>query len=71
MNRIATETVLQDWRYGQVQAERLCAELLYLGGYQLVDPQCPLGGPDGLKDVLGLLSICRLSILQAALQYKL
>jgi fido (protein-threonine AMPylation protein) len=52
MNRIGTETVIQDWRYGQVQAERLCAELLHLEGYQSVDPQCPLGGPDGLKDVL-------------------
>jgi hypothetical protein len=34
------------------QAERLCAELLILEGFESVDPQCPLGGPDGLKDVL-------------------
>lgn len=52
MSRASTETVLRDWRYGQPQAERLCSGLLHVEGYEAVDPQCPLGGPDGLKDVL-------------------
>jgi fido (protein-threonine AMPylation protein) len=38
-------------RYGNAQAERLCAAILHLESFQDVDPQHPLGGPDGLKDV--------------------
>lgn len=52
MTKIPTETILQDWRYGQTQSERLCAELLYVEGFQNIDPQSPLGGPDGRKDIL-------------------
>jgi len=52
MKRTPTEVALQDWRFGQTQAERMCSELLHIEGYQDVDPQCPLGGPDGLKDAL-------------------
>lgn len=52
MDVLPTETALRDWRYGQTQAERLCAELLLTEGFSGVDPQCPLGGPDGLKDLL-------------------
>lgn len=48
---MTTELALRDWRYGQTQAERLVAALLHLEGYEEVDPQHPLGGPDGLKDV--------------------
>jgi len=33
------------------QAERLCAAILHLESFEEVDPQHPLGGPDGLKDV--------------------
>jgi len=51
-SKLPTEAILQEWRYGQTQAERLCAELLHLESYESVDPQGPLGGPDGLKDVL-------------------
>jgi fido (protein-threonine AMPylation protein) len=51
MSAPATETVVRDWRYGNPQAERLCAAMLYLESFQDVDPQHPLGGPDGLKDV--------------------
>lgn len=51
-NRETTENALRFWRYGQTQAERLCAELLNVEGYQSIDPQCPLGGPDGLKDII-------------------
>ena len=43
---------MRPWRYGQVQSERLCAALLHLEGYEDIDPQCPLGGGDGKKDVL-------------------
>lgn len=44
--------MLRDWRFGTVQAERMCAALLHLEGYEDIDPQHPLGGPDGLKDAL-------------------
>jgi fido (protein-threonine AMPylation protein) len=49
---MTTESALREWRYGQTQAERLVAALLHLEGFEAVDPQHPLGGPDGLKDVL-------------------
>src|SRR5439155_11408097 len=49
---MTTESALRDWRYGQTQAERLVAAVLHLEGFEAVDPQHPLGGPDGLKDVL-------------------
>ncbi len=52
MNKAATDTTLWDWRYGQAQAERLCADLLQVEGFDNIDPQCPLGGPDGCKDIL-------------------
>jgi hypothetical protein len=45
----ATEASVRDWRYGNTQAKRLCAAMLYLESFQDVDPQHPLGGPDGLK----------------------
>jgi len=48
----ATEGTLREWRYGQTQAERMVAALLHLEKFEGVDPQHPLGGPDGLKDVL-------------------
>jgi hypothetical protein len=52
MSNPATDTTLWDWRYGQTQAERLCADILQTEGYDDVDPQCPLGGPDDRKDIL-------------------
>jgi len=52
MPKLPTETVLKDWRHGNTQAERLCAQILHIEMYEAVDPQCPLGGPDGLKDIL-------------------
>jgi fido (protein-threonine AMPylation protein) len=52
MTRPATDVTLWDWRYGQTLAERLCADLLQVEGFVDVDPQCPLGGPDGKKDIL-------------------
>jgi hypothetical protein len=47
-----TEFILRDWRFGQTQAERLCAALLHLESFTDIDPQHPLGGPDGGKDIL-------------------
>lgn len=54
MQRITsiTEYKLQHWRGDRIESERLCAEILSLDGYSRVDPQSPLGGPDGTKDVL-------------------
>ena len=49
---MTTESAVREWRYGQAQAERLVAALLHLEGFEGVDPQHPLGGSDGLKDVL-------------------
>lgn len=43
---------LQNWGANQTAAERLAADLLRLEGYVSVNPQCPLGGPDGLKDMV-------------------
>ncbi|MHA4895632.1 Fic family protein [Pedobacter sp. PWIIR3] len=47
-----TEIKLLHWREGQPKAERLAANLLDLDGFTSIDPQCPLGGPDGIKDVI-------------------
>lgn len=47
MARLPTETALREWRFGQTQAERLLAALMHIEGYEGVDPQNPLGGPDG------------------------
>ena len=48
----STEFILQYWRDGQVHSERLCAGLLQIESFESVDPQCPLGGADGLKDII-------------------
>jgi len=47
-----TELKLRHWRGDQIGAERLAAAILHVDGFSAVDPQCPLGGPDGLKDVI-------------------
>jgi fido (protein-threonine AMPylation protein) len=47
-----TEYKLTLWREGQPNAERFSADLLILDGFVSVSPQSPLGGPDGLKDVV-------------------
>lgn len=52
MSKPDTEIKLKLWRGDQIRAERLAAALLHIEGFTSVDPQCPLGGPDGLKDVL-------------------
>lgn len=43
---------LRDWSRGQAPAERLAAQLLRVEGFTSIDPSHPLGGPDGLKDVM-------------------
>ena len=52
MSKSDTEIKLRLWRGDQIRAERLSAALLHIEGFTSVDPQCPLGGPDGLKDLL-------------------
>lgn len=47
-----TELRLSFWRDGSTKAERLAAAALRLSGYEEIDPQSPLGGPDGSKDIL-------------------
>lgn len=47
-----TELRLIAWRDGATQAERLSAAILRLAGYEAVDPQAPLGGPDGGRDIV-------------------
>ena len=49
---VSTEIHLSTWRGGQTQAERLVAALLRMEGYANIEPQSPLGGPDGRADVL-------------------
>lgn len=43
---------LLEWDRGQAAAERLAAHILRLEGFTAVDPSHPLGGKDGLKDVV-------------------
>lgn len=47
-----TELRLSNWRDGSTKAEQLSGAVLRLSGYEEIDPQCPLGGPDGKKDIL-------------------
>lgn len=47
-----TELRLAAWRDGSTQAERLAAAILRLSGYDGIDPQAPIGGPDGGTDIL-------------------
>lgn len=53
MGTTATTTnALRYWEKGQPDSERLAAQILVLEGYDSVDPQHPLGGRDGKKDIL-------------------
>lgn len=47
-----TYQILLHWDKGQPFAERMAAKLLGMEGYIEIDPQCPMGGPDGTKDIL-------------------
>jgi hypothetical protein len=50
--KASTNETLRDWAQGNPGAERLAAAILILEGYREIDPQHPLGGPDGGKDIL-------------------
>lgn len=50
--RVATDEALRDWNEGDTRAERLAAAILRLDGYDDIDPQHPLGGPDGGRDLI-------------------
>lgn len=43
---------LLQWDSGQASAERLAALILHNEGFQNIDPSHPLGGRDGLKDMV-------------------
>lgn len=57
MNRRQTDgdetwTRLLYWTKGQKSSERLAAHIMRVDGYKSVDPSHPLGGKDGLKDII-------------------
>jgi hypothetical protein len=43
---------LSSWTAGQAQAERLAAQILHVEGFKSLDPIHPLGGKDGVKDIV-------------------
>ncbi len=45
---------LLTWTKGQKPSERLVAHILRAEGFKSVDPSHPLGGKDGLKDIIAL-----------------
>lgn len=47
-----TEFYLLNWRKGSTYAERLMSSALAIEGYEHIDPQSPIGGPDGTKDIV-------------------
>jgi len=47
-----TEYKLLNWRGDSLNPERMCADILIMQDFESVDPQSPLGGPDGTKDIL-------------------
>lgn len=47
-----TEYKLLNWRGDSLNAERMCADILIMQDFESVDPQSPLGGPDGTKDII-------------------
>lgn len=52
MNDRETWLRLLHWQKGQADSERLAADILCLEEFQSIDPAHPLGGPDGLKDIV-------------------
>jgi len=47
-----TWRTLREWIKGSAAAERLAALILKADGFSSIDPSHPLGGPDGIKDIL-------------------
>ncbi len=50
--RVSTSVLLAQWEAQSTAAERMSADILRIDGFMGIDPQCPLGGPDGGKDIL-------------------
>ncbi|MFN3674524.1 MAG: Fic family protein [Sphingomonas pseudosanguinis] len=50
--RVSTSVLLAQWEAQSTAAERMSADILRVDGFRGIDPQCPLGGPDGGKDIL-------------------
>jgi hypothetical protein len=49
-----TWTRLLNWTKGQKPSERLSAHILSSEGFKSIDPSHPLGGRDGLKDIVSI-----------------
>lgn len=49
---INTYQILINWDKGQAFAERMSAKIIGIEGYTEIDPQSPVGGPDGTKDII-------------------
>lgn len=45
---------LLNWTKGQKSSERLAAHILSSEGFKSIDPSHPLGGKDGLKDIISI-----------------
>jgi hypothetical protein len=43
---------LREWTKGQAAAERLSSHILDSDGFESIDPSHPLGGRDGIKDII-------------------
>ncbi|MBI9060070.1 MAG: Fic family protein [Labilibaculum sp.] len=47
-----TFQILLNWDKGRAFAERMAAKILAIESYEDIDPQAPVGGPDGTKDII-------------------
>jgi hypothetical protein len=47
-----TYQTIINWDKGQPFAERMSAKIIDIEGYEKIDPQSPMGGPDGTKDIV-------------------
>jgi hypothetical protein len=47
-----TFQILLNWDKGRAFAERMAAKILAIENYEDIDPQAPVGGPDGTKDII-------------------
>ncbi|HKR05088.1 MAG TPA: Fic family protein [Bacteroidia bacterium] len=47
-----TYQIIINWDKGQPFSERMSAKIIDIEGYQEIDAQSPIGGPDGTKDIL-------------------
>lgn len=47
-----TFQILQNWDKGKTFSERMSGKILEIEGYEGIDPQSPMGGPDDTKDII-------------------